>query len=40
MAVADSLGVVFVGTRSNSVYAVINGDRDGRFSMPKKVFAF
>ena len=30
MAVADSLGVVFVGTRSDSVYAVIDGDRDGR----------
>ena len=30
MAVVDSLGVVFVGTRSDSVYAVIDRDRDGR----------
>ena len=30
MAVADALGVVFVGTRDQYVYAVIDADRDGR----------
>ena len=30
MAVVDSLGVVFVGTRGDSVYAVIDRDHDGR----------
>ncbi len=30
MAVVDSLGLVFVGTRSDSVYPVIARDRDGR----------
>jgi len=37
MAVADSLGVVFVGTRSDSVYAIINGDRNGRVGQIDRV---
>ncbi|MDA0306852.1 MAG: hypothetical protein O3B76_11310, partial [Proteobacteria bacterium] len=30
MAVVEKIGVVFVGTRSDSIYAVIDKDRDGR----------